>query len=232
MSISGIVNASNATSPGGGAPAQGVNATKSTDESIGELSKNFDTFLTLLTQQLKNQDPLQPQDTAQFTSQLVQFSQVEQAISSNKKLDSLISSINNGQTNQSIAYIGKTVEIQSNGLPLQDGKAQVTVNTDVSAVDSVLEISNPSSGRVIRAIPLNREAGSQNVVWDGQDNAGAPVNDGTYKINVRAVGPDGKDITGQTFVFGRVTGVDLTGTEPQLTIGDLPINLTSVLSVR
>src|SRR5215470_14788285 len=71
------------------------------------LSSNFDTFLTLLTTQLQNQDPLQPMDSNQFTQQLVEFSQVEQQINSNKNLESLIS-LTKYQTNQSaVSYLGK-----------------------------------------------------------------------------------------------------------------------------
>src|ERR1051326_9398368 len=73
------------------------------------LSSNFDTFLTLLTTQLKNQDPLQPMDSNQFTQQLVQFSQVEQQINSNKNLESLISLTKSQTTTAAVSYLGKTL---------------------------------------------------------------------------------------------------------------------------
>jgi flagellar basal-body rod modification protein FlgD len=204
----------------------------STTNSLADLSQNYETFLRLLTAQLQNQDPLQPQDTAAFTNQLVQFSQVEQQIASNKKLDEMVAAINNGQPNQALGYIGKTVEIQSNGWSLQDGKAHLTVSTDVPAASSVLEITDSKTNKVVRTIQLTKTAGTQEVDWDGKDSSGNQLADGTYVANVKAKGSDGKAIEAQVLTFGKVTGVDLTATEPYLMLGNLPIKMTNVLSVK
>ena len=75
------------------------------------MSSNFDTFLTLLTTQLQNQDPLSPMDSNQFTQQLVQFSQVEQQINSNKNLESLISLTKNQTSVDAVSYLGKTLTL-------------------------------------------------------------------------------------------------------------------------
>src|SRR6267142_4445505 len=83
-------------------PSGAVSAQKS-------LSTNFNTFLTLLTTQLKNQDPLAPMDSNQFTQQLVQFSQVEQQINANKNLESLISLTKNQASVNAVSYLGKTL---------------------------------------------------------------------------------------------------------------------------
>src|ERR1044071_1210572 len=72
------------------------------------LASNFDTFLSLLTTQLKNQDPMSPMDSNQFTQQLVQFSQVEQQINSNKNLESLIALTKSQTTTAAVSYLGKT----------------------------------------------------------------------------------------------------------------------------
>jgi len=202
------------------------------NSSLADLSQNYETFLRLLTAQLQNQDPLQPQDTAAFTNQLVQFSQVEQQIASNKKLDDMVSAINNGQPNQALGYLGKTVEIQSNGWSLQDGKAHLTVSTDVPAASSVLEITDSKTNKVVRTIELTKTAGTQDVDWDGKDASGNQLEDGTYVANVKATGSDGKAIEAQVLTFGKVTGIDLTSTEPYLMLGTLPIKMTNVLSVK
>src|SRR5712675_2430466 len=81
-------------------PSGAVTAQKS-------LSTNFNTFLTLLTTQLKNQDPLAPMDSNQFTQQLVQFSQVEQQINANKNLESLISLTKARGAIDAVSYLGK-----------------------------------------------------------------------------------------------------------------------------
>src|ERR1041385_8234247 len=89
-----------------------------------QLSSNFDTFLTLLTTQLKNQDPLQPMDSNQFTQQLVQFSQVEQQINSNKNLESLISLTKSQTTTAAVSYLGKTLTLNDGTASLVNGQAQ------------------------------------------------------------------------------------------------------------
>lgn len=227
MSISGIANnAANA--------AKGTSGTTGTKEksALGDLSDNYETFLTLLTSQLQNQDPLQPTDTAEFTKQLVQYSQVEQSIKTNEKLDNVISAINNGQPNQALGYMGKTVEIQSNGISLQDGKAHLTVSTDSVASSAVFEITDAKTGKVLRTLELSKFAGTQDVNWDGKDSSGTQLKDGTYKGVAKIKGVDGKDLSPQVMSFGRVTGVDLTAGEPYLMLGTLPITMNNVLSIK
>jgi len=88
-------------------------ATTSTATAQARLSNNFDTFLQLLTTQLKNQDPTQPMDANQFTQQLVQYSQVEQQLATNSKLDNLLAAFTGNQTTTSLGYLGKTVTYDS-----------------------------------------------------------------------------------------------------------------------
>src|ERR1051325_236388 len=85
-----------------------------------QLSSNFDTFLTLLTTQLQNQDPLQPMDSNQFTQQLVEFSQVEQQINSNQNLESLISLTKNQTSQSAVSYLGKTLTLTDGTAALAD----------------------------------------------------------------------------------------------------------------
>ena len=90
------------------------------------LSSNFDTFLTLLTTQLQNQDPLQPMDSNQFTQQLVQFSQVEQQINSNKNLESLIALTKSQTATNAVPYLGKTLTLTDGTAAVIGGQAQWT----------------------------------------------------------------------------------------------------------
>lgn len=237
MSISSAANTlKNSTPAANGTKNTATSTTgtgsSATTNSLKDLSQNYETFLRLLTAQLQNQDPLQPQDTAAFTNQLVQFSQVEQQIAGNKKLDEMVAAINNGQPNQALGYLGKTVEIQSNGWSLQDGKAHLTVSTDVPASSSVLEISDGKTNKLVRTIELTTNAGTQDVDWDGKDASGNQLTDGTYVAKVKATGSDGKAIEAQVLTFGKVTGVDLTGEEPHLMLGTLPIKMSNVLSIK
>ncbi|MBP7336633.1 flagellar hook capping FlgD N-terminal domain-containing protein [Niveispirillum sp.] len=224
MSISGLTGSTGTSGTSGSSGSQ--------KSALGDLSDNYETFLTLLTSQLQNQDPLQPTDTAEFTKQLVQYSQVEQSIKTNQKLDDVVSAINKGQPNQALSYLSKTVEIQSNGIALQDGKAHLTVSTDKPAAEASFEITDAKTGKVVRTMALSKFAGTQDVNWDGLDNSGNQLADGTYKGVAKITGTDGKEVSAQVMSFGRVTGVDLTAGEPYLMLGSLPITMTNVLSIK
>ncbi len=108
------------------------------------LSADMNTFLTLLTTQLKYQDPLDPMDTAEFTNQLVQYSSVEQAIQTNEKLDNLLSLNIANLGAQAVSYIGKTAQVLGDVMPLEDGKAKATytLNKDVSSATITIKTLN------------------------------------------------------------------------------------------
>ena len=92
----------------GTAPSRTAGVTTKTTNAAATMAKNFDSFLTLLTTQLKNQNPLEPLDTNQFTQQLVQFTQVEQQMKMNTQLASLISIEQMAQSTAAMAYLGST----------------------------------------------------------------------------------------------------------------------------
>jgi flagellar basal-body rod modification protein FlgD len=101
-----------------------ANGTTSTPDAMAQLSGNFSTFLTLLTTQLKNQDPTSPMDSNQFTQQLVEFSQVEQQINTNTNLQTLISQGTAQSAAYATGYLGKTVTVadgRRSQLELQSG---------------------------------------------------------------------------------------------------------------
>src|SRR3546814_14925611 len=88
------------------------------------LAGDFNTFLTLLTTQLKNQDPTSPMDSNEFTQQLVQFSQVEQQIDMNKNLETMISLMQSQQNSSNLNYVGKVVDVASADAPLTQGRTE------------------------------------------------------------------------------------------------------------
>ena len=90
------------------------------------LSADMNTFLTLLTTQLKYQDPLDPMDTAEFTNQLVQYSSVEQAIHTNSNLETLLSLNIANLGAQAVSYMGKVAQVLGDVMPLEGGKAKAT----------------------------------------------------------------------------------------------------------
>src|SRR5882762_5706718 len=123
-------------------------STSTGDNGLASLSGDYNNFLTLLTTQLKNQDPLSPMDTTQFTQQLVQFSAVEQQINGNKKLDSLIGLQSTANAYGAVGFVGTTIAANSSDVPLQDKKAKFDYNIEHSSGSATLKILN-SAGNVV-----------------------------------------------------------------------------------
>src|ERR1700754_3601844 len=114
----------------GGSTSGTGSAAKNRDEALASLSGDYTNFLTLLTAQLKNQDPLSPMDATQFTQQLVQFSAVEQQINGNKKLDQLIGLQSTANAYGAVGFVGTTIAANSDDVPLQDGQAKFDYTID------------------------------------------------------------------------------------------------------
>ncbi|ARJ64766.1 flagellar hook capping protein [Magnetospirillum sp. ME-1] len=202
------------------------------------LGSNFNTFLTMLTTQLKHQDPLSPMDSTQFTNQLVQFSSVEQQINANSNLEKLIKLQQTSQTSQGINYLGQTVEMSGTDLPLQDGAASLTYTLPKEARDVKIAIRD-SSGAVVKTINGETKAGAHSLDWDGKNSSGTQLDDGRYSITVTATAADGSSITTTSTTFGRVTKVtnDATsGTTLVMAAGtkgnDISLSMDKVVSVK
>src|SRR5579863_6928228 len=139
--------------------ATNANGTTSTPDALASLSSNFDTFLTLLTTQLKNQDPTSPMDSNQFTQQLVEFSQVEQQINTNTNLQSLISQGSSNASAMTVGYLGKNVSITNGNASLSNGTANWTYNLGTAAASTTLTVTN-SAGTVVYTGPGSVNAGN------------------------------------------------------------------------
>src|SRR5215216_5770382 len=133
--IAGI--ASSVVSQTGTAPsaASGVPTTSAANNAT--LAKNFDTFLSLLTTQLKNQNPLEPLDTNQFTQQLVQFAGVEQQINMNQQLTSLVNLQKSAQATQALVYLGSTATVDGTTTKLTNGAAVWSFLVDKPSTETI-----------------------------------------------------------------------------------------------
>lgn len=195
------------------------------------LAENFDTFLTMLTVQLKNQDPLSPMDSTEFTNQLVQFSAVEQQIASNKNLENLISVTQTNTKAQAIAYIGHTIEVAASAVPLQDGKAAFSYTLPEDARSITVAIKD-TSGKLIANLTAKTAAGRTEMAWDGRDTTGKVVEDGAYKIEINATNAEGETMEVGTTVYGRVTDVASDSTETLIAMGKVVSKVEDILTVR
>ena len=184
------------------------------------LSADMDTFLTMLTTQLQYQDPLDPMDAAEYTNQLVQYSNVEQAIQTNTKLDNLLNLSIYNLGVQASTYVGKTVQAIGDMMPLDGGvgKATYTLSKNVSECTIVVKDAN---GNVVYNTIGENSAGAHDFVWDGKNSAGEQRPDGAYQIVVNTTVPSGETSAAvTTTVFGRVTGVASDDSGIYLGLGD------------
>jgi flagellar basal-body rod modification protein FlgD len=216
MAIGDAITANPAVS-GTTPPSASGGATNSV--ATGSIAGNFQTFLTLLTTQLQNQNPLDPLDTNQFTQQLVQFAGIEQQLKTNDQLANLVSLQQTTQATQALAFVGKTAVVSGSTAALSDGQA--TWSLDVpSNCDLTVNITN-SVGQTVFSGKYSASAGdNQTYNWNGQGNDGTQWPDGQYTITV--VGTDatnGTPVAISTQVKGTVSSVDLTQQPPLLSIG-------------
>ena len=208
-----------------------IQIAKATNDASSRLTENFDTFLNLLTTQLKNQDPLEPMKSSEFVNQLVQFSQVEQAINANKNLEKILVAQAANQAAASLSYIGKTVEAKGNTVPLKDGNAEFTYALAEKAESTLIIITN-DKGDLVFSAQGNTAAGKHGFVWDGLDKDGNQAPDGAYKITVAARTDDDDIIDITINVVAQITGIETTDDGLFLVSGDVKLPFADVVSVR
>ena len=170
------------------------------------LGKDFNTFLNMLTTQLKHQDPLSPMDSTQFTSQLVQYSGVEQQINANTNLEKLITLQQANSTSQAISYLNQNVEISSDKVPVQNGSGSYSYTLPSTAKDCTVEIKN-SAGNVVYSGVGETALGRHDATWNGKDSSGKQLDDGIYTLSVTATDNDKKTLAVTTTSIGQVTKV-------------------------
>ncbi|WP_257167107.1 flagellar hook assembly protein FlgD [Bradyrhizobium sp. SRS-191] len=205
--VSGTTKTTNTTSSG----SMGTTAGST-------IAGNFQTFLTLLTTQLQNQNPLDPLDTNQFTQQLVQFAGVEQQLKTNDQLASLLTMQQTTQATQALAFVGKTAVVNGSTTALASGKADwnVSIPKDCTMTATITN----SVGQTVFSGTYNGTAGdNQPYVWNGQGSDGTQWPDGQYKLQITAKDSSGNPVAVSTQVQGTVSSVDLTQQPPMLSIG-------------
>lgn len=174
-------------------------------------------FLTLLTTQLKNQDPLNPMDNAEVTSQLAQMSTVQGI----EKLNALVSGLaDTAQMTDMASLVGRGVLVAGNQITLTSsgGIGGVDLPSDASSVKVTI---TDQSGLTVRTLDLGSlEAGSHNFVWDGKADDGQAAQPGIYKLKVEA--KNGSDtVNATTLQLGQVTGIVKGPKSTDLQVGDL-----------
>jgi len=196
---------------------------------LASLSSNFGDFLNLLMTQLQNQDPTSPMDANSFTSELVEFSSVEQQINTNTSLTQLIQLTQAADVTQSSAILGKQVTVQSTQIPLQNGSG--ALNFTAPAAEPVTITVQGANGGTLQQVSMNATQGTNTWNWNGTNSSGQTVPDGAYTVTVTG-GVAGASATALPFtVVGTATGVTTQNNTVNLQLGALSVPFTSVSSV-
>jgi flagellar basal-body rod modification protein FlgD len=202
----------------------------STSNPAARIADNFDQFLQLLTTQLKNQSPLDPLDTNQFTQQLVQFASVEQQIKTNDNLTSLLTANKTANLTNALGFVGANVTADGTTTALQNGKATWQINAPKTGTATIT--IKDKSGNEVYAAQKVITAGDQSFVWDGRTTSGTNAPAGQYTIVVAARDAAGQAMSIKSEITGTVDNVDVTSEVPVLKIGDIGVPMTSVKSIR
>jgi flagellar basal-body rod modification protein FlgD len=183
-------------------------ATSATTQDSTKLGQDFNQFLTLLTTQLQNQDPLSPMDSTQFTNQLVAFSGVEQQIKGNQLLTSLLSSQTLNMTALGVSFIGKNVEVAGKEFQAKAGASTtLTYEMPSKAETGTISITD-DKGVVVYSANAELSAGVHSFTWNGKDKNGQAVPAGKYTIKVGAIDAEKTALNVSTYVPGYVSSLE------------------------
>lgn len=192
-------------------------ATPKTTVSDGAMiADNFTSFLQLLTTQLKNQNPMDPLDTNQFTQQLVQFAQVEQQMKSNSNLEALLSMEKAAQSTVALAYVGQLVVVD--GMTAKLDATGATWSVTLAKPSTTKVVITDSTGQTAYTGTFAMNAGTQNFKWDGKGNDGRIWPAGNYTLTATATDASGQNVAFSTEIQALVDSVDMSKDPPILSI--------------
>lgn len=201
-----------------------------TAAATGKLTEDFTQFLTLLTVQLQNQDPLSPMDTTEFTNQIVAFTGVEQQINTNQKLDALVAM---GLTNAftgALQYVGLDISYLSSEFNFDGEKpAEISYALDRQSAKTKINIYS-ESGALVYTADGSSNVGVNDFTWDGTMTNGGIAPPGTYEIKVDSLDSEGKGVSSSIVVTGSVRGVETQNGTIFLLVGDRAVSVASVLN--
>jgi flagellar basal-body rod modification protein FlgD len=212
----------------------GTSSTSSTGLTGGTSPADLqNTFLQLLVAQLKNQDPTNPMDSSQMTSQLAQISTVQGISQLNTSLTSLSTQLAAGQQSQAAQLIGSTVLAPGNSISVASGKAGTFGVQLANAVSDLQVVVKNSAGTIVNTIDLGKQsAGTIPVGWTPTDTAGNALPDGNYTITAAGT-INGQQATATTLTGATVQGVvtQATGTAGLVLSNGSTVGLTSVAAI-
>jgi flagellar basal-body rod modification protein FlgD len=216
MSITSVTNTTDTTSTTNSTSTSSLSSLGATD------------FMELLLAQLKNQDPTDPTDMTTFTSQLCSLNQLEQATTTNDYLESMASN----STSSAASYIGKSITTDGDTTSISDGTAEpLTFNLSSDASDVSISVYDADGNEVRTISESDLSSGTNSISWDGTDDDGTTLDDGTYTFEVSAVDSSGDSVTATTYARSTVTGVAYEDGTPYLIADGEEISLDDVTGI-
>ncbi|MFD0945247.1 flagellar hook assembly protein FlgD [Sphingomonas canadensis] len=186
-------------------------------------------FLTLMTAQLKNQDPFEPVDNTQMVAQMAQFSSLAGISEMNSTLKAISDRLNGTTTSDMMSWVGRSVLTAGDtAYPRTDGGLSGSIELEGDATDVNVTIEN-ADGAVLRTVSLGAQSqGSIDFDWDGTTDSGEAAGNGPFRIRVAARNAEGGSVQATPLVWAPVTAVSLSSAgEPVLTlpgIGQVPVS--------
>lgn len=209
-----------------------LNQQVSTQGATDSLAEDFSEFLTLLTIQLQNQDPLDPMDTTEFTNQLVAFTGVEQQINTNERLDSLVALNLGSAVGSAIGYVGQDISYISPEFHFDgENQAEITYALNAEAAQGTLRIRDERGTQVYEG-PLAASVGQHEFTWDGRLPDGTLAPAGTYSVQIDALDAQDQAVGSSVVVHGNVRGVETQNGQIFALVGERAVSLGNVLSVN
>ena len=206
-------------------------ATNTSSSTTSSLTANFETFMTLLTAQLKAQDPLSPMDSTEFTNQLVQYSEVEQAMKTNSMLEGLTSLISSNYNNSAVSYLGKNATTTDTTATMTDGKASWNYTIPNGAEEVTLSVYD-KAGNLVSKTDGDKTSGLHSFEWDGKKTDGGTVSTGEFTLKVTAKNSKGISLASDITRTGTITSVDMSGDEPKVQLGGTYISLSKISKIN
>jgi len=203
-------------------------SSSSTTSTSSTYDLDADDFMTLLLTQLENQDPTDPTDMDQFTSQLCSLNQLQQATETNEYLAQMVTNSNS----DAVSYIGKTITLEGDNVSVSDGTAgNLIFNLGDDASDVTITIYDSDGDEVTSLALSDVSSGTSTVEWDGTDSDGNAVDDGDYTFVVSAVDSSGDSVDVTTYSTAQVTGVVYEDGTPYLLADGEEVSLDDITGV-
>lgn len=181
------------------------------EKTVKKDSLGKEAFLTMMVAQLKNQDPLNPMEGTDFTAQLAQFSSLEQQITMNTNLSSILESLNTASANDNLFdYMGKSIVSDGNPVTLAGGEVVSGGVFELKEPANITVVVYDSTGTAVRRMSSGTErieAGVYNIEWDGKNDGGYTVQDGEYTYKVKALNARNQYTDVATETKGTVSGI-------------------------